>query len=135
MVYDLSNAQIALAQTVFNSTAEPNVIPFASSGAPIPSAKAVVSQVTVLSNQTTAASSTATVLAAAAGLTSVSSSPSPTSAVKTGSGSASGSSSSSTASASATGGNKKSDASSVILGGAGVGLIASLMVMGTLMSF
>lgn len=37
VVYDLDNNQIGLAQTEFNAT-ESNVVPFASSGAPIPSA-------------------------------------------------------------------------------------------------
>lgn len=41
VVFDLANERIGIAPTVFNSTAPANVVPFASSGAPIPSATTV----------------------------------------------------------------------------------------------
>ncbi|KAE9367406.1 acid protease [Stipitochalara longipes BDJ] len=41
VVFDLANNRVALAPTVFNSSAPANVVPFASSGAPIPSASTV----------------------------------------------------------------------------------------------
>jgi hypothetical protein len=41
VVFDLANNRIGMAPTVFNSSAPANVVPFASSGAPIPSASTV----------------------------------------------------------------------------------------------
>jgi elongation factor G len=41
VVFDLANNRIGIAQTVFNSSTPANVVPFASSGAPIPSASTV----------------------------------------------------------------------------------------------
>jgi hypothetical protein len=46
VVYDLDNNRIALAQTDFNATGS-NIVPFASSGAPIPSASSTSNQVQV----------------------------------------------------------------------------------------
>lgn len=79
VVYDLSNKKIAIAQTVFNSTAPANIVPFASLGAPIPSATALTNQVTQtvpfpVSWPTALPSGTPT-LNAAAGFTSSSASP------------------------------------------------------------
>jgi hypothetical protein len=50
-VYDLINNRIALAQTDFNST-DSNVVPFASSGAPIPSAKSATNEAQVTQTAT-----------------------------------------------------------------------------------
>jgi hypothetical protein len=46
VVYDLENNRIALAQTDFNSTGS-NIVPFASSGAPIPSATSAANEAAV----------------------------------------------------------------------------------------
>jgi hypothetical protein len=43
VVYDLVNNEVAMAQTVFNTTSS-NVVPFASSGAPVPSSTPAPSQ-------------------------------------------------------------------------------------------
>ena len=61
VVYDLVNNQIALAQTDFNATSS-NIVAFASSGAPIPSATVAPSQaaVTATSAFTTPAYAAAT---------------------------------------------------------------------------
>lgn len=51
VVYDLENNRIALAQTDFNQTGS-NIVPFASSGAPIPSATSAANEAAVTQTQT-----------------------------------------------------------------------------------
>lgn len=52
-VYDLANNKVSFAQTIFNSTAEPNIGLFeAGSSAPIPSTVTMLSQVTTFASKT-----------------------------------------------------------------------------------
>lgn len=60
VVFDLANNRIGIANTVFNSTAPANVVPFASSGAPIPSASTVQEPSLTYAVTSTAAVSTKT---------------------------------------------------------------------------